>query len=112
MDGSFLYTLLICKKPKTKNNPLPNFTLEFKRGGHNILVATDVAARGLDIKDIKNVINYDMPNNIEDYVHRVGRTCRGGDKVSFLGLVKRASQRRLQRLGVGIRSSSGWGLHL
>lgn len=39
-----------------------------------MLVATDVAARGLDVKDIRLVINFDMPNNIEDYIHRIGRT--------------------------------------
>merc|ERR1739840_43269 len=41
-----------------------------------ILVATDVAARGLDVDDVKFVINYDYPNNSEDYVHRIGRTGR------------------------------------
>ncbi|KAJ3280316.1 ATP-dependent RNA helicase dbp2 [Borealophlyctis nickersoniae] len=49
---------------------------EFKNGRAPILIATDVAARGLDVKDIKVVINYDFPNNIEDYVHRIGRTGR------------------------------------
>jgi superfamily II DNA/RNA helicase len=39
-----------------------------------ILVATDVASRGLDVRDIKFVINYDFPDNVEDYVHRIGRT--------------------------------------
>merc|ERR1712183_316888 len=51
---------------------------EFKGGKSPILVATDVAARGLDVKDIKYVINYDFPGQIEDYVHRVGRTGRAG----------------------------------
>jgi len=51
---------------------------EFKEGKSPILVATDVASRGLDVKDIKYVINYDFPNQIEDYVHRVGRTGRAG----------------------------------
>merc|ERR1711862_651642 len=46
---------------------------EFKEGKSPILVATDVASRGLDVKDIKYVINYDFPNKIEDYIHRVGR---------------------------------------
>uniref|UniRef100_A0A183BMC0 RNA helicase n=1 Tax=Globodera pallida TaxID=36090 RepID=A0A183BMC0_GLOPA len=49
---------------------------EFKEGRNNILVATDVAARGLDVDDIKFVINFDYPNNSEDYVHRIGRTGR------------------------------------
>ena len=43
-------------------------------------MATDVASRGLDVKDINIVINYDMPNCIEDYVHRIGRTARAGKK--------------------------------
>ncbi|KAI5966834.1 DBP2 [Candida pseudojiufengensis] len=51
---------------------------EFKQGSHSIMVATDVAARGIDVKGITHVINYDMSNNIEDYVHRIGRTGRGG----------------------------------
>ena len=49
---------------------------EFKSGKSNVMVATDVASRGLDVKEIKWVINFDMPNDIEDYVHRIGRTGR------------------------------------
>merc|ERR1712066_260600 len=51
---------------------------EFKEGKSPILVATDVASRGLDVKDIKYVINYDFPGGIEDYIHRIGRTGRAG----------------------------------
>ncbi|KAL9407553.1 hypothetical protein AB3S75_046155 [Citrus x aurantiifolia] len=51
---------------------------QFRSGKSPILVATDVAARGLDIKDIRVVINYDFPNGVEDYVHRIGRTGRAG----------------------------------
>ncbi|SOV75539.1 RNA helicase, putative [Plasmodium sp. gorilla clade G3] len=51
----------------------------FKRGIKNILVATDVAARGLDISNIKHVINFDLPSNIDDYIHRIGRTGRAGN---------------------------------
>merc|ERR1712110_486621 len=51
---------------------------EFKTGKSPILVATDVASRGIDVKDIKYVINYDFPGSIEDYIHRVGRTGRAG----------------------------------
>eukprot|EP00930_Biecheleria_cincta_P037504 TRINITY_DN2574_c0_g1_i1.p1 TRINITY_DN2574_c0_g1~~TRINITY_DN2574_c0_g1_i1.p1 ORF type:complete len:497 (-),score=105.22 TRINITY_DN2574_c0_g1_i1:283-1773(-) len=93
---------------------------QFKEGKNPILVATDVAARGLDIKDIKYVINYEFPKSIEDYVHRVGRTGRAGasgsaytfftsDKAKFakdlIGVLKEASQpvpEELERL-------AGWG---
>ena len=51
--------------------------MKFRRGRKRVLVATDIAARGLDISDVEVVINYDFPNNIEDYVHRIGRTARG-----------------------------------
>lgn len=51
----------------------------FKSGRRPILVATDVAARGLDISNVKHVINYDLPSNIDDYVHRIGRTGRAGN---------------------------------
>ncbi|KAK1279293.1 DEAD-box ATP-dependent RNA helicase 14 [Acorus gramineus] len=51
---------------------------QFRTGRSPILVATDVAARGLDIKDIRVVVNYDFPTGVEDYVHRIGRTGRAG----------------------------------
>ena len=53
---------------------------EFKESKSPIMIATDVASRGLDVKDIVYVINYDLPNQIEDYVHRIGRTGRAGAK--------------------------------
>ncbi len=52
----------------------------FSKGGHRILVATDVAARGLDVDHIAHVVNYDMPKMAEDFVHRVGRTGRADKK--------------------------------
>ncbi|KAL9454838.1 hypothetical protein AB3S75_010276 [Citrus x aurantiifolia] len=51
---------------------------QFRAGRSPVLVATDVAARGLDIKDIRVVVNYDFPTGVEDYVHRIGRTGRAG----------------------------------
>ncbi|KAL0073018.1 P-loop containing nucleoside triphosphate hydrolase protein, partial [Phycomyces blakesleeanus] len=53
---------------------------DFKSGVCNILIATSVAARGLDVKQLKLVVNYECPNHMEDYVHRVGRTGRAGNK--------------------------------
>jgi len=51
---------------------------DFRTGRSPIMIATDVAARGLDVKDVKYVINFDFPNTCEDYVHRIGRTGRAG----------------------------------
>jgi ATP-dependent RNA helicase DDX43 len=59
---------------------------DFRKGETKVLIATDVASRGIDVNDISVVINYDMPRNMEEYVHRVGRTGRAGRKgraVSF-----------------------------
>ena len=52
----------------------------FREGAHRILVATDIAGRGIDIPGIEHVINFDIPENVEDYVHRAGRTARGRAK--------------------------------
>ncbi len=52
----------------------------FKSGKHRVLVATDIAARGIDVKEISLVLNYDLPDQAEDYVHRIGRTGRAGAK--------------------------------
>ncbi|MER3495553.1 MAG: hypothetical protein C4320_01240, partial [Armatimonadota bacterium] len=50
----------------------------FKSGAYRVLVATDIAARGIDVKEIGMVLNYDVPEHAEDYVHRIGRTGRAG----------------------------------
>ncbi|XP_038206225.1 ATP-dependent RNA helicase p62-like [Zerene cesonia] len=57
-----------------------NIINKFRSGGTNILVATDVAARGLDVDGITHVINFDFPNTTEDYIHRIGRTGRSQNK--------------------------------
>ncbi|MHB9149510.1 MAG: DEAD/DEAH box helicase [Thermoleophilia bacterium] len=74
----------------------------FKGGRFDVLVATDVVSRGIDINEISHVVNYDMPNSPDDYVHRIGRTARAGHKgnaVSFLAIeemeVFQAIERRL-----------------
>ncbi|XP_068585148.1 probable ATP-dependent RNA helicase DDX17 isoform X2 [Cebidichthys violaceus] len=64
-----------------KSQPERDWVLvEFRSGKAPILIATDVASRGLDVEDIKFVINYDYPNSSEDYVHRIGRTARSSNK--------------------------------
>jgi len=59
----------------------------FKAGQTDVLVATDIVARGIDIDDIRMVINYDVPSDTEDYVHRIGRTARAdrdGEAITFI----------------------------
>jgi len=60
---------------------------EFKRGEVRVLVATDIAARGLDIDQLPHVVNYELPNVPEDYVHRIGRTGRAGNEGEAVSLV-------------------------
>jgi ATP-dependent RNA helicase RhlE len=67
----------------------------FKRGEIEVLVATDVAARGLDITDLPCVINYDLPYNAEDYVHRIGRTGRAGASGDALSVYSDKDERLL-----------------
>lgn len=77
----------------------------FKTNAVNIMVATDVAARGLDIPNVSHVINYDVPQSYDDYVHRIGRTGRGGQSGSALtfvpkqksGVSKQSRQQRAPR---------------
>ena len=60
---------------------------EFKEGMVRVLVATDVAARGLDIEDLPHVVNFELPTTPEDYIHRIGRTGRAGTKGDAISLV-------------------------
>ena len=70
----------------------------FHQQRFRILVATDVAARGLDIPHIEHVINYDLPQCPEDYVHRIGRTARGGRKGDALTFVSQSDQFKLRAI--------------
>jgi len=60
---------------------------EFKRGQVKVLLATDVASRGLDIEEVTHVINFDLPQTQEDYIHRIGRTGRADKKGIAITLV-------------------------
>ncbi|NLP04652.1 DEAD/DEAH box helicase [Candidatus Fermentibacteria bacterium] len=74
---------------------------EFRRGGIRVLVATDLAARGLDVDEITHVINYDLPVEAETYVHRIGRTARagaGGDAISICCMEDLEQLRAIDRL--------------
>jgi len=79
----------------------------FRSGQIRVLVATDIAARGIDIDDITHVVNYDLPNQAESYVHRIGRTGRAGacgnafsfcsaDERSFLGDIERLTREKIE----------------
>jgi len=68
-------------------NARDNALHSFRSGRSQILVATDVAARGLDVDDISHVVNYDLPNDVEDYIHRIGRTGRRGRKGTSVSLL-------------------------
>ena len=70
----------------------------FRQNQIKVLVATDVAARGLDIDDISHVFNFDLPNDIESYVHRVGRTGRAGKTGIAISLVTPRERGRLRRI--------------
>ena len=70
----------------------------FRKHQIKVLVATDVAARGLDIDDISHVINYDLPEDPEVYVHRIGRTARAGKTGVAISLITPSEQRRLHRV--------------
>lgn len=73
---------------------------EFKNGRIDILVATDVVSRGIDINDIKLVVNFDIPHDPEDYVHRIGRTARGtggeGLAITFISIEEQAQFKRIE----------------
>jgi ATP-dependent RNA helicase RhlE len=73
----------------------------FRNGKLRVLVATDIAARGIDIDDISHVVNFELPNEPESYVHRIGRTARagaGGTAISFCDGSERGYLRDIERL--------------
>lgn len=69
-----------------------------RQGSIRILVATDVAARGIDVQTISHVINFDLPNNVEDYVHRIGRTGRAGATGIALSFVSNKDREFMKRI--------------
>lgn len=71
---------------------------KFRQGECNVLIATDVSARGIDIPDVNYVINYDLPEKAENYVHRVGRTGRGVNKGIALSFCSEDEKERLQEI--------------
>lgn len=80
----------------------------FRRGGFRFLIATDVAARGVDFENVTHVINYDFPTGRETYVHRIGRTGRNGKSGTAVSLVCEEDRRMLKM----IEEYTGWELPL
>ncbi len=76
----------------------------FKRSSVQALVATDVAARGLDIDRLPHVVNFDMPDNADDYVHRIGRTGRAGARGRAVSLVSGEERRHLSTIERGVKA--------
>ncbi|WP_092402459.1 MULTISPECIES: DEAD/DEAH box helicase [Candidatus Ichthyocystis] len=71
----------------------------FRNKRYRVLVATDIAARGLDIPHIQHVINYDLPHSPEDYIHRIGRTARAGSDGEAVCFVSRSDRKRWHAIG-------------
>ncbi|MBQ6735153.1 MAG: DEAD/DEAH box helicase, partial [Lachnospiraceae bacterium] len=76
----------------------------FRKAELQILVATDIAARGLDIEGVTHVINFDIPHRTEDYIHRIGRTGRAGEKGTAITFVNARQYEILRRIEAGIRA--------
>ncbi|MCD9506682.1 ATP-dependent RNA helicase SrmB [Photobacterium phosphoreum] len=75
-----------------------NMITRFRDGAVNVLIATDVAARGIDLPDISHVINFDMPRTAEVYLHRIGRTARAGKKGTAIALIEAHDQSMMERI--------------
>lgn len=81
--------------PQDRRN---NAIARFRDGSVNVLLATDVAARGIDLPDVSHVINYDMPRTADVYLHRIGRTARAGKKGNAISLIEAHDQPMIERV--------------
>ncbi|EGU29059.1 ATP-dependent RNA helicase SrmB [Vibrio ichthyoenteri ATCC 700023] len=81
--------------PQDRRN---NAIARFRDGDVNVLLATDVASRGIDLPDVSHVINYDMPRSADVYLHRIGRTARAGKKGNAVSIVEAHDQQMLDRV--------------
>jgi len=85
-----------------------------RNGNVRVLVATDVAARGLDVRGISHVINFDLPKFAEDYVHRIGRTGRGGSSGIAISFASNRDAQMLKRIeryteqSIKMHTIEGW----
>ena len=90
-----------CIHSKISQDGREALIVDFREGKLNVLLASDIAARGIDIPNVELVVNYDIPHNSEEYIHRVGRTGRGGKSgmaVSFLTHEDTKKLRDVERL--------------
>jgi superfamily II DNA/RNA helicase len=81
---------------------------QFRRGEVSLLVASDVAARGLDIPDVSHIFNFDVPHHPDDYVHRIGRTGRAGRSGTAITIVAPPDQKAVAAIERLIGQSIGW----
>lgn len=81
--------------PQDRRN---NAIRRFRDGEVNVLIATDVAARGIDLPDVSHVINYDLPRTADVYIHRIGRTARAGKKGNAISIVEAHDQAMMDRI--------------
>jgi ATP-dependent RNA helicase DeaD len=77
----------------------------FREGKIKMVVATDIAARGLDVQDLSHVINYDLPDNTETYIHRIGRTGRAGKTGTAIAIVHSGDRRTLKQIERRLRTT-------
>ena len=82
---------------------------DFKRTVTKVLVATDIAARGLDIKHVSHVVNFDLPKHPEDYIHRIGRTGRAGSQGNAVSLVSSKDWASLERIQLLLKTTFTFG---
>jgi ATP-dependent RNA helicase RhlE len=91
----------VCIHGNKSQNARQNALASFKDGKVNVLIATDIAARGIDIQELPQVINYDLPNDSETYVHRIGRTGQAGKEgvaYSFCSDEEKPTLHKIQKL--------------
>ena len=81
---------------------------DFRKGKHQLLVATDIAARGLDIDEIGYVFNFDLPRNKEDYIHRIGRTGRAGRSGKAFNIVSKADMPKAKEIEKMTKQKIKW----
>jgi superfamily II DNA/RNA helicase len=81
---------------------------QFRRGEATLLIASDVAARGLDIPEVSHVINFDVPHHADDYVHRIGRTGRAGRSGTAITIVTRADRKAVAAIEKLTGQTIGW----